>query len=59
MEQTDFLGFPIPVTLALIALVLGLLAVARVLASFGKQVPLRLAHNEHDGHDRAHSSLQE
>jgi heme A synthase len=41
MSQTLFLRFPMPVTLALIAMVLVLLGVARMLAALGKPVPLR------------------
>jgi len=45
MNQT-LLGFPTPVALALIAMVLVLLGVARMLASLGKPVPLRRPRQE-------------
>jgi heme A synthase len=52
MNQT-LLGFPTPVALALIAMVLVLLGVARMLASLGKPVPLRRPREEHDPASRS------
>jgi heme A synthase len=55
MNQT-LLGFPTPVALALIAMVLVLLGVARMLASLGKPVPLRTPREEHDPVRPVHSA---
>jgi hypothetical protein len=41
MSQNPFLVFPIPVALALVALVVVLVCVARVLASLGRPARLR------------------
>ena len=48
MNQTLFLGFTMPVALALIAMLLILLGVARMLAVLGKPVPLRRPRGQHD-----------
>jgi heme A synthase len=56
MNQTLFLGFPMPVALALIAMVLILLGVARMLASLGKPVPLRRPREEHESARRVRSA---
>jgi heme A synthase len=48
VSQILFLHLPMPVTLALIAMVLVLLGVARMLASLRKPVPLRRPRQEHD-----------
>jgi hypothetical protein len=51
MSQNLFLGFPISVALALAALVLVLLGLARVLALLGRPGPLRMPQAPRDGHD--------
>jgi heme A synthase len=51
MDQNLFPGFPIPVALALAALVVIVLGLARVLASLGRPFPLRVPRKYHDGHD--------
>lgn len=51
MDQSLFLGFPLPVALALAALVLGLLGLLRVLASLGKPGRLRIPR---DGDESLH-----
>ena len=56
MDQTLFLRFPMPVALALIAMVLVLLGVARMLASLGKPAPLRRPREEHDPASLSHSA---
>jgi hypothetical protein len=48
MNQTLFLGFTMPVALALIAMLLILLCVVRMLAVLGKPVPLRRPREEHE-----------
>lgn len=48
MSQNLFLGFPMPVALALAALIVGLLALARVMTSLGKPGRLRIPDEEHD-----------
>jgi heme A synthase len=48
MSQNLFLGFPIPVALALLALLLVLFGLLRVLASLGRPFPLRAPHEEHE-----------
>jgi heme A synthase len=51
VSQNLFLGFPIPVALALAALLLVLLGLVRVLASLGRPFPLRVPHAYDDAHD--------
>jgi flagellar biosynthesis/type III secretory pathway M-ring protein FliF/YscJ len=51
MSQNLFLVFPIPVALALVALVVVLICVARVLASLGRPAQLH-APQEHPPQDR-------
>jgi hypothetical protein len=53
MNQTLFLGFQTPVALALIAMVVVLLCVARMLTVLGKPVPLRRPREENDPTRRA------
>jgi len=45
MDDSLFLGLPLPVALALAAFVPGLLGLAWVLVSLGKPAPLRIAGN--------------
>jgi len=56
MNQTFFLGFTMPVAIALIAMLLILLGVARMLAALGKPVPLRRPREQHDPAQRVHAA---
>ncbi len=58
MSQNLFLVFPIPVALALVALVVVLVCVARVLASLSRPVQLHVPPDEHEMADPSDHELR-